>query len=131
MSLQRILIKTHHMTSRKKIATITRAAKRLECAVVLKIGSPPGIMLCEGGEGESREWEDVVRKLRYKDMRLMKRELISENKLVSVGLKNGEVMEIDSIKEYAKLLEKDLELYQWWRVAMGYAKDADGSDGET
>ncbi|KAH8678584.1 hypothetical protein BGZ60DRAFT_370589 [Tricladium varicosporioides] len=118
------------MTSRKKIATITRAAKRLECAVILKIGSPPGIMLCEGGEGESRGWEDIVRKLRYKDMRLMKREVISEKKLALLGLKDGEVKEIDDIKQYGKLLEQDAELYQWWRVAMGYAKDASGSDGE-
>ncbi|KAF4636045.1 hypothetical protein G7Y89_g2043 [Cudoniella acicularis] len=58
---QRVLIKTHHMTSRKKIATITRAAKRLDCAILLKTGTPPGIMLCEAGEGEARKWEEVVR----------------------------------------------------------------------
>lgn len=49
------------MTSQKKIATITRAANRLDCSVVLKVGSPPGIMLCEGAERDAAEWESVVR----------------------------------------------------------------------
>lgn len=58
-SLYRILIKTHHMTSRKKILIITKAAKRLSCSVVLKTGGPPGIMVAEG-EG-AMEWMEVVR----------------------------------------------------------------------
>jgi hypothetical protein len=58
----RILIKTHHMTSRKKILVITKAAKRLSTSVLLKTGGPPGIMLAEGqGAGE---WLEVVR-VRY------------------------------------------------------------------
>jgi hypothetical protein len=55
----RILIKTHHMTSRTKIQTITKAAKRLSCSVLLKVGDPPGIMLAEG-QG-ALEWMEVVR----------------------------------------------------------------------
>jgi hypothetical protein len=55
----RILIKTHHMTSRTKIQTITKAAKRLSCTVLLKVGDPPGIMLAEG-KG-ALEWMEVVR----------------------------------------------------------------------
>jgi len=57
--LYRVLIKTHHMTSRKKILTITKAAKRLSCSVILKTGGPPGIMLAEG-EG-ALEWMEIVR----------------------------------------------------------------------
>jgi len=55
----RILIKTHHMTSRKKILTITKAAKRLSCSVILKVGGPPGVMLAEG-KG-ALEWMEIVR----------------------------------------------------------------------
>lgn len=55
----RVLIKTHHMTSRTKIQTITKAAKRLSCSVLLKVGDPPGIMLAEG-EG-ALEWMETVR----------------------------------------------------------------------
>ena len=57
--IYRVLIKTHHMTSRKKILAITKAAKRLSCSVLLKTGGPPGIMLAEG-EG-ALEWMEIVR----------------------------------------------------------------------
>jgi hypothetical protein len=58
-SIYRILIKTHHMTSRKKIFAITKAAKRLSCSVILKTGGPPGVMLAEGEE--ALEWMEIVR----------------------------------------------------------------------
>ena len=46
--LFRALIRTHHMTSRKKIAAIAKAAKKYECAVYLKTGAhPPGVMISE------------------------------------------------------------------------------------
>jgi hypothetical protein len=60
-TIHRILIKTHHMTSRKKITVITKAAKRLSCSIVLKTGAPPGIMLAEGEETEAGDWLEVVR----------------------------------------------------------------------
>lgn len=56
--IYRVLIKTHHMTSRKKILVISKAAKQLSCSVVLKTGAPPGIMLAEGEGAE--EWLKVV-----------------------------------------------------------------------
>lgn len=58
-SIYRVLIKTHHMTSRKKIFAITKAAKRLSCSVILKTGGPPGVMLAEGEE--ALEWMEIVR----------------------------------------------------------------------
>lgn len=45
--LHRALLKTHHMTSRKKIQAIAKAAKSLSCAVVIKTGHPPGVMIAE------------------------------------------------------------------------------------
>lgn len=56
MMLCRALIKTHHMTSRKKIMAITKAAKRYDCAVFIKTGHPPGVMIgeCDGAGGEER-----------------------------------------------------------------------------
>lgn len=58
-ALHRILIKTHHMTSRKKIIALNKAAKRFSCSVLLKTGGPPGVMLAEGEE--AGEWLEVVR----------------------------------------------------------------------
>jgi len=57
--VHRILIKTHHITSRKKILTITKAAKRLSCSVLIKTGGPPGIMIAEGES--ALDWVEVVR----------------------------------------------------------------------
>lgn len=82
--LHRALLKTHHMTSRKKIHAIAKAAKTLSCAVVLKTGRPPGVMIAEcehrnenqdvdgkgdngqkriagGGEERLREWVSAVK----------------------------------------------------------------------
>ncbi|KAL8740899.1 MAG: hypothetical protein Q9184_008444, partial [Pyrenodesmia sp. 2 TL-2023] len=58
----RALIKTHHMTSRRKIAAIAKSAHRTSCAVILKTGKPPGVMIVQGGsEGQIREWVNGVK----------------------------------------------------------------------
>ncbi len=46
--LYRALIKTHHMTSRKKLAAIRQLAKQYKCVVYLKTGlRPPGVLVAE------------------------------------------------------------------------------------
>jgi hypothetical protein len=58
--IHRILVKTHHMTSRKKIFTLTQAAHNLQCSLLLKTGPhPPGIMLAEGEQAD--DWLKVVK----------------------------------------------------------------------
>ena len=61
MSLFRALIKTHHMTSRKKIQAITKSAKHNSCSVVLKTGKPPGVMIAEGSEEAVKQWVEGVK----------------------------------------------------------------------
>ncbi|KAI9052985.1 hypothetical protein LZ554_003256 [Drepanopeziza brunnea f. sp. 'monogermtubi'] len=123
LQCERILIKTHHMTSRKKILAITKAAQRCSCAVLLKTGRrPPGVMLAEG-EGEGAEaWLEVVRKLRYKDFHLMKRAVVPRRGLV--GIEPGEVRELTSMRDLGAFLQEEgnAEMYEWWRVHMGYKK---------
>ena len=68
--LHRALIKTHHMTSRKKITAIAKAAKKSNCCVYLKTGvHPPGVMIgeCDGelGEQELKEWVGTVKVKRF------------------------------------------------------------------
>ncbi|CZS88894.1 uncharacterized protein RCO7_04568 [Rhynchosporium graminicola] len=117
--IHRILIKTHHMTSRKKILALTKSAKRLSCAVLLKTGSPPGIMLAEGEL--AGDWLEVVRKLRYKDFRLMKKELVQKRGL---DVEYGGVKELSSVKEFGAFLERgrervgdgDGDIFGWWRT---------------
>ncbi|KAH8596015.1 hypothetical protein B0O99DRAFT_510689 [Bisporella sp. PMI_857] len=120
MAVYRILIKTHHMTSRKKIHNITKAAKQLSCRVLLKTGGPPGVMLAEGYG--ALEWMEVVRKLRYKDYRLLKKEYVESWRL---PIDEGTVIELTSMKELGSFLAKDEELLRWWRVNMGYQSGDD------
>lgn len=54
----------------------------------------------------------------------MKREEILEA-MGNVGIEKGEVREVKSVKELGALLEGSRELYEWWRVGMGYKKDED------
>lgn len=58
--LYNALIRTHHVTSRKKLTVLKKAAGRLSCSVVVKYGGPPGIMYCEGGEEAVKQWVSIV-----------------------------------------------------------------------
>jgi hypothetical protein len=56
----RILVKTHHITSRKKVLNLALAAEKLGCSVLLKTGpQTPGIMLAEGKHAD--DWLKVVK----------------------------------------------------------------------
>lgn len=57
----RALIKTHHMTSRKKIQAITKSAKHHSCSVLIKTGKPPGVMIAEGTEDAVKQWVETVK----------------------------------------------------------------------
>ena len=54
------LIRTHHITSRKKVATLKAAAKKLECYALLRSGVSPGMMYVEGSEDAVRKWVEAV-----------------------------------------------------------------------
>jgi len=43
----------------------------------------------------------------------------------SIGIKEGEVMELKSVKELGEILQRSRELHEWWKVAMGYRKGHD------
>lgn len=127
MPLHRALIKTHHMTSRKKIQTIAKAAKSLHCSVVIKTGRPPGVMLVEAtndSETEAKKaveaWVGVVRRLRYKDYQLLKMEGIVTGG-GRLGVEAGCVREFDEMKELGKFFE-ECGVRVWWREHMGFAR---------
>lgn len=122
--LYRALIKTHHMTSRRKIAALTKAAKSLSCAVVLKTGRPPGVMIIEASNQENvKSWVLIVKKLRYKDFRMLRSaEVVERGQLA--GLKEGEAREFESMKLFRECLEESGVL-GWWMKAMGFTKRED------
>lgn len=123
--LSRALIKTHHMTSRKKIASLTKSASSLSVSVLLKTGRSPGVMLCEGDESSVEIWVERVKRLRYKDYQLMVRERLEPQPDEGQGLeavaKRGSVREIEELKAFSALLaEADDGLLLWWKRGMGY-----------
>ncbi|EAW13585.1 uncharacterized protein ACLA_043030 [Aspergillus clavatus NRRL 1] len=72
--LYNALIRTHHITSRKKVSALKRAADMHNCFVLLRSGGCPGIMYVEAeGKDSVESWVNVVRNLRYKDFQLVSR----------------------------------------------------------
>ena len=54
------LIRTHHITSRKKVAKLKQAANACSCYVLLRSGGSPGIMYVEGQEDGVKQWVSAV-----------------------------------------------------------------------
>jgi len=54
------LIRTHHITSRKKVTKLRQAADATQVFALLRSGSSPGIMYVEGAESGVRQWVDSV-----------------------------------------------------------------------
>ena len=54
------LIRTHHITSRKKVAHLRKAAAQYDCYALLRSGGSPGIMYCKGSEEGVKEWVAAV-----------------------------------------------------------------------
>ncbi|OOQ82605.1 hypothetical protein PEBR_40368 [Penicillium brasilianum] len=126
--LYNALIRTHHITSRKKVAALKRAADVHQCYVLLRSGGCPGIMYVEGRDKVQVEgWVGVVRKLRYKDFQLVTRPGSLEpeggqsegqgegKKEFDIGLE-----EVESVKEFGNCMEKR-GVWNWWRKGMGYS----------
>jgi hypothetical protein len=54
------LIRTHHITSRKKVSNLKAAAKKHSCFALLRSGGTPGIMYVRGDEENVMEWVGIV-----------------------------------------------------------------------
>ncbi|KAJ5429057.1 hypothetical protein N7491_006073 [Penicillium cf. griseofulvum] len=131
-TLYNALIRTHHITSRKKVAALKRAADTHQCAVLLRSGGCPGIMYVEGAKERVESWVDVVRRLRYKDFQLVTRPGVVEDE--GKGKENGNgnekkdgekwdlavgLDEVESVKEFGGIMAKR-GVWKWWRRGMGY-----------
>ncbi|KAL2216848.1 hypothetical protein M432DRAFT_457714 [Thermoascus aurantiacus ATCC 26904] len=125
--LYNALIRTHHITSRKKVAVLKRAADTYNCFVLLRTGGCPGIMYVEGRSADDvGSWVSTVRNLRYKDFQLATRPapLVREKSVSGKGDDELEpepgVTEVESVKEFGALME-ERGLWGWWRKGMGYS----------
>jgi hypothetical protein len=61
--------------------------------------------------------------LRYKDYHLLKKGEVPSPQL---AVELGTVKELTSMKELGAFLEGNEEIYEWWRVHMGYKKEDGG-----
>ena len=114
------LIRTHHITSRKKVAAIKAATKELQCYALLRSGGAPGVMFVQGKDRDTiQAWVDKVRNLRYKDFQLVSHVKPTTQGFVSPA--DGTLEEVSTVKEMASKM-KDSSLEEWWRTAMGFSK---------
>ncbi|CAN9439661.1 unnamed protein product [Alternaria alternata] len=118
------LIRTHHITSRKKVAKLKAAASNCHIYALLRYGGCPGIMYCQGSETGVREWVSNVQRLRYKDFQLVKKPAGKEveGKEVKDGVTYGKLEEVESVKDFGASMQK-MGVWSWWRKGMGYIGD--------
>lgn len=132
MTIYTALIRTHHITSRRKISTLKSTAKKLDCYALLRSNGGPGLMYVEARTARSSQiWIDTVRELRYKDFQLVAGVRATdvagdkdeagrrETELVERG-KYGVLEEVGSVREFAEVMDRR-GLGVWWRNAMGFA----------
>ncbi|KAL4971845.1 hypothetical protein BDW66DRAFT_16662 [Aspergillus desertorum] len=131
------LIRTHHITSRKKVSALKRAADSLNVFALLRSGGSPGIIYVEGKDKDAvKSWVSVIRNLRYKDFQLVSRPACAmiEEDWVKVQAKGKDdakregkpfsgagLEEVESVKEFGSLMAQR-GVWQWWRKGMGYVR---------
>ncbi|KAH7311558.1 hypothetical protein B0I35DRAFT_481512 [Stachybotrys elegans] len=112
------LIRTHHITSRKKVQRVRRAASQLNVDwLLIRSGSSPGLMFAEGpDETRLADWVAAVQALRYKDFQCVRKPAPA---VASSCKRPDGFHEVDSTAAFAKEMEAK-GLSSWWRKAMGY-----------
>ncbi|OCT54392.1 hypothetical protein CLCR_00992 [Cladophialophora carrionii] len=118
------LIRTHHITSRKKVARLKAAAKQLQCYALLRSGGIPGVMYVRGSDqAQVQKWVDNVHGLRYKDYQLVAPVATIAGAGSQSGFaKEGILQEVETMKEMAAHMERQ-GIQRWWRAAMGFANE--------
>ncbi|KAF2257192.1 hypothetical protein BU26DRAFT_412534 [Trematosphaeria pertusa] len=119
------LIRTHHITSRKKVAKLRAAASNYDVYALLRYGGCPGVMYCQGSESGVRSWVSTVQGLRYKDFQLVKKPAAKAVEELGGNEKDvhyGKLEEVESVKEFGARMQ-EMGVWAWWRKGMGYVHD--------
>ncbi|EPE08944.1 hypothetical protein F503_04531 [Ophiostoma piceae UAMH 11346] len=118
------LIRTHHITSRKKVQRVRRAASQFDVDwVLIRYGGSPGIMFGEAHDATAlTEWVAAVKALRYKDFRCVIRPQPAPPTARGPPLLATGFSETEAVADFAKQMElRGLE--DWWKRGMGYSTD--------
>ncbi|KAK0728179.1 hypothetical protein B0T26DRAFT_636675 [Lasiosphaeria miniovina] len=121
MSLGRFhaLIRTHHITSRKKVAVLRKAADHFSVFAMLRVGGSPGIMYCKGSEDRVRGWVAAVHRLRYKDFRVISPpEPVGT--LSALAEDKPGLVEVADVNDFAAAMDQRA-LSSWWKAAMEWS----------
>jgi hypothetical protein len=114
------LIRTHHITSRKKLQRVKKAAaQRMVPFVLIRYGGSPGIMYAESpDEASLSSWVNAVHDLRYKDFQCVQKPAAQS---IVVREKGGDspFNEVESVAEFGEKMERR-GLGAWWKLGMGY-----------
>ncbi|KAI4192642.1 MAG: hypothetical protein LQ348_003090 [Seirophora lacunosa] len=96
---------------------IGKAAKKHSCSVMLKTGKAPGVMMAEGDdEAQVKQWVQGVKRLKYKNYRLLRLEAVEGAQL---PVERGNVQEFEWMKDLSASLAASGVL-PWWTEHMGF-----------
>ncbi|KAI1262285.1 hypothetical protein F5Y18DRAFT_430186 [Xylariaceae sp. FL1019] len=112
------LIRTHHISSRKKLQRVKKAASQYAVPYVLIRSGAPGIMYAEGNEESVTAWVSFVRGLRYKDFQCPRKPALNQIHM-QPQINESSFQEVTSIAEFGDRIEQK-GLTSWWKAAMGY-----------
>lgn len=109
------LIRTHHITSRKKVQRVRRAASQVGVSwVLIRSGGSPGIMFAEASDEEPlKEWVSAVQALRYKDFRCVARPALAPSHKEN----NSGFDETGSMNDFARSMNVR-GLSEWFKKTM-------------
>lgn len=112
------LIRTHHVTSRKKLQRVRKAAAHFNVPFVLvRYGGSPGLMYGESADAASlTSWVSAVKDLRYKDFQCVwkpERKDVNETEAAPMG----PFHEVEAVSEFGQLMDRK-GLGEWFKIGL-------------
>lgn len=112
------LIRTHHVTNRKKLQRVKKAAAHFDVPFVLvRYGGSPGLMYGESSDAASLiSWVSAVKDLRYKDFQCVwkpERKDVNETEPVLTGAFH----EVETVSEFGQLMDGK-GLSEWFKSGL-------------
>ncbi|PSR77174.1 hypothetical protein BD289DRAFT_355205, partial [Coniella lustricola] len=114
------LIRTHHITSRKKLHRVKKAAAQFDVPFVLvRYGGCPGLMYGESPDARHlTAWVSAVKDLRYKDFQCVwKPEQKSLPAAPTSSSSSSPFVETESVSEFGRTMEHK-GLSEWFKLGL-------------
>ncbi|KAH8761112.1 hypothetical protein F5883DRAFT_425054 [Diaporthe sp. PMI_573] len=118
------LIRTHHVTSRKKLQRVKKAAAHFDIPFVLvRYGGSPGLMYAESHGGANLgSWVSAVKDLRYKDFQCvykpeMRSLMNGDGPAPTTLVPAGSFNETESVASFGQVMERK-GLGEWFKTGL-------------